>query len=314
MSVSNSSDFNQTRNEIIADALTTLGVYRPGATVSTADYNICSNWLNKIVKAWQAKGIHMWSEVEGTLYLREGINKYTISSSSTDNCGDNAVETNLTAAASSTTLTVTSTAGMTAADNVGIELDDGTRQFTTIVSVDSTTQLTITTGLTSAAASGNSVSTYTTASGKPLHVSSARFKNKEGTEKIVSMQGRDEFMSIPSKDNQGSSINQACYVSNRSDGTMYVYPTPEDASGRLKFSYARMLMDFDAAGDNPDLPSEWLECLTLNLMARVCGVYGKTLQERQEIKQEAAQSLIDMQLWDIDNGSIRVVPGYQDES
>src|SRR5690349_18697247 len=50
----------------------------------------------------------------------------------------------------------TSSAGMTIADNIGIKLDDSTRQWTTIVSIDSATQITVTDALTSSAGQGNS--------------------------------------------------------------------------------------------------------------------------------------------------------------
>ncbi len=314
MATSGSTNFTQTRNEIIADALTTLGVYRPGATVATVDYNFCSNWLNKIVKEWEAQGIHIWAEKEGTLFLREDVNTYTLSSSSTDNAGDDTVETTLSAAASSsaTTLTLTATTGMTAADVIGIELDDGTRQWTTIVSVDSSTALTITTGLTSAASSGNTVFTYTTHASKPLHISSARFRNSDGNDRIITIKGRDDFMAISTKTTSGK-INTLMYAPGLTSTTVYVWPTPDSTADRLKYSYVRMLEDFDASSDNPDFPTEWLSALTLTLMWRVSRTYGKDRQAIQELKADAIEALIEMQLWDSGSGSTTVAPAYRDD-
>lgn len=315
MTVSNSSDFTQTRDQIIADALTTLGVYRPGATIATADYNICSNWLNKIMKYLELPGMHTWSEIEGTLFLRTGINKYTLSSSSSDQAGNDVIETTLSAAASAsaTTLTVTDSTGMTAADNIGILLDAGTRQWTTIVSVVSSTSITITAALTSAAAANNTVFTYTTAVSKPINVSSVRYRTSDGTDVPVFLRGRDEFMSIPSKTTQSSYVNQVFYSANRSDGTMYVWPTPDAATGRLKFSYSRMLYDFDSSSDNADVPTEWLKCITLLLMADVAPVYGKPESTITRVRQEADRCLLEMNLLDLNNGSIRIVPDYRED-
>ena len=53
--------------------------------------------------------------------------------------------------------------GCTRSDTILIELDDDTLHSTTIVSVDTSTTLTITTGLASAAADNNNVYTYTLA-------------------------------------------------------------------------------------------------------------------------------------------------------
>ncbi len=313
MTTSGSYDFTQNRNQIISDALVTLGVYRPGATISTNDYNVCSNWLNKIAKAWDRKGIHMWTQVEGTLFLRVGVNTYTLSSSSTDQAGDNCIETTLSSDSSGTSLTVTSTTGMTALDHVGIVLDDGTLQWTTIVSVDSSTGLTITASLNSSATSGNNVFTFTSQSTFPVSVSSCRFRESSGTDRPVKMLGRDEFMNIPTKTAEGK-INQACYVCDGTDsGRMYVWPTPDSTSDRLRYSYTRRIQDFDQSTDNADLPEEWLEPLTLNLMAKVSGIYGKDTQERQLLAQDAAISLQEMQLFDLDSGSVRLVPNSRDD-
>lgn len=311
MSTSGSTNFNQTRNEIVTDALTGLGVLRPGGTATTNDINYCSNWLNKIVKSWEGQGIHMWKEAEGTLFLLTNVNTYTIAGTG-NVAGIDVVETTLTAAASTTSLTVTSTTGMTAADQIGIELDDGTRQWTTIVSVDSSTGLTITASVSSAASSGNTIFTYTTAVSKPMHISSARFRNTDGTDRMVFLKGRDEFMQIPNKTTTGK-INQAFYTPGLTSGTIYVWPTPDAVSDRLKFSYVKLIEDFDAAGDNPDFPTEWLLTLTKSLMYCIARTYGKTNQDIMQLKQEADQSLIEMQLWDAGQGSLRVVPNYRDD-
>ncbi len=312
MASSGSYDFTQTRDQIITDALTALGVVRPGGTVGTNDLNYCSNQLNKIIKAWEGQGIHMWKETEGTVFLRTGVNTYTLSSSSTDQAGDNVVETYLTAAASGTTLTVTSTTGMTAADNIGIELDDGTRQWTTIVSVDSTTSLTLTASISSAAASGNTVFTYTTHITLPLYISSARFRDSNGTDRPIFIRGRDEFMQIPDKTNTGK-MNQIFYAPGISSGLLYVWPTPDTVDDRLKISYMKQIEDFDSGSNTADFPTEWLDCITLNLMHRVAKTYSKDEKDRQQIKEDAAEALMQMQLWDTDSGSSRIVPNYRDE-
>lgn len=309
MTVSNSTDFNQTRDQIIADALMSLGVYRPGATVTANDTTICSNWLNKIIKSIVARGIHMWAETEGTLFLRNGVNQYTIAGS--DNVGDNVIETTLTTG-SGTALTVASTAGMTAADNIGIELDNNTRQWTTIVSVDSSTTLTITAGLTSAASSGRTVFSYTTTSSKALYVSSVRNRTSDGIDLPINLRGRDEFMMISNKASTGTNINQCFYVPNLTTGTMYVWPTPNNCASRLKFSYQRVLNDFDSSGDTPDVPSEWLECLTVLLKWRIAPTYGKNIQEQAMLQKEANDMLLEMNLWDINSGSIFIQPNLDE--
>lgn len=310
MATSGSSDFTLTRNQIITNALTQLGVYRPGATVGTNDLNHCASILNSMVKSWEGQGIHLWKETEGTLFLRNGINKYTLDSSSTDYSGDNVIDTTLSTAASGTSLTVTSTTGMTAADNIGIQLDDNTMQWTTIVSVNSSTSLTITASVSSTASSGNNIFTYTTHASKPLVITSARFRDENGTDRPIFIRGREEFMQIPNKTSTGK-INQIFYAPTISSATIYVWPTPDSVADTLRFSYTKALEDFDSAGDNADFPTEWLYCITCNLAVAVAGTYGKKLeQENPYMIQEAQRSLAEMQLWDAGQGSTRIVPNY----
>jgi len=317
MATSSSTNYNQTRNEIISDALALLGVIGIAngtmETPTAGDITFCSGILNKMVKAWQAQGIHLWKEREGTVFLREDVNTYTLSSSSTDKAGIDAVETTLSAAATSgaSTITVTSSTGMSVSDNIGIELDDGTRQWTTISSI-STTTITLATTLTDDAASGNTVFTYTTAVGRPLNITGARFRNADGTDRPVTLMGRTEFMQIPNKTTTGKT-NSIFYSPQLSNGKLYVWPTPDDVADRLKISYIASIEDFDSSTDDPDFPAEWLEALTYNLAVRIAPSYGKRLSKNDpEIIAVAADALLRMQLWDSEQASIQIVPNSHD--
>lgn len=54
---------------------------------------------------------------------------------------------------------------------------------------------------------------------------------------------------------------------------LWVYPSPS-GSFTAKFTYRRRLYDFDASTDNPDFPSEWLDCLTYQLASDLVEDYG----------------------------------------
>lgn len=311
MTTSNSTDFSQTRNEIIADTLTLLGVYGQGDTVSTNDYNFCSNILNKMVKAWEAQGIHLWTQQEGAIFLTASQQSYSITSTASDIAGDDVVFTLLSADASSTSLTVDSTTGMTAADKIGIKLDANTIQWTTIVSVNSATTLTITTGLTSTASSGNNVFTFTNRVDRPLHITSTRFRTSSGYERPLEVRGRTEFMNIPNKTETGKA-NQWYYAPKVSTATYYVWPTADDVGDCLRISYVKRIQDFDSSSDTPDLPQEWLEAITYNLAVRVASAYGISTQKlNPDIMVIAASSLQEIELWDAEEGSLNIVPSIE---
>jgi len=308
MAVSSSIDYNDDRNGIIADALTLLGVYRPGATVSSADYTFCSKILNKMVKDWESQGIKLFTQEEGAIFLTDAKHIYTLSATTSDKVGKDPIQTDLTAACSSTTATVTNTTGMTAADNIGIALDANTIHWTTIVSVDSSTSITLTAAPATTASSGNSVYTYTSAVGRPLYIKSARLQMKGSTERKIEVFGRDQYAELPSKQVEGS-ISAIHYSPKVSSGTLYVYQVPSDVNECIRFTYARSIMDFDASTDNPDFPQEWLYALTTNLAVKVASTYGKDVQKAYpQLVNDASTSLIQAQLFDFDEGSSFVLP------
>ena len=64
--------FTQTRNSLITDSLQLLGVYGVGRTVSSEDMSIGVSMLSKMVKAWGAKGLHLWAKQEAVCFSRKG--------------------------------------------------------------------------------------------------------------------------------------------------------------------------------------------------------------------------------------------------
>lgn len=312
MATSGSTDFSQNRDQIIADALQLLGVIGSGETATANDVTFCSNALNKMIKGWQAQGIHLWKETDGFVQLVEDQFKYTLTSS--DKAGDNPIETTLNAAASAsaTSLTVVSTTGMTAADNISIELDANTNHNTTIVSVDSATTLTITSGIATAAASGNRVTVYTTALTRPLNIIECRYHYRSGLERKMKKLGRSEYMSLPTKTTSEGPCTAFYYSPRLSNGFLYVWPVPNETGDNLHITYTKTFEDFDAAGNDPDFPQEWLDCITYNLAVRVAPAFGLTLSRvNPDIIQTAGVLLAEMQAWDSEEGSIKITPNYR---
>jgi len=67
MAVSNSTNFNETAQEIITDALTELGVWAEEESLEAADLERGLRALNRMLKAWQAEGVMIWTYAEGQL-------------------------------------------------------------------------------------------------------------------------------------------------------------------------------------------------------------------------------------------------------
>lgn len=308
MATSGSVDFSMTRDEIISDAYYGLGIYRVGDTISTNDKNYAARILNRMIKAWENDGVHVWTKVEGALFLTDGKSKYTLSASTTDKVGQDPVQMSLTADCTGTTVTVGSTVGVTASDNIGIALDANTIHWTTVASVDSSTQITIASGVSSTASSGNAVFTYTTALGRPLFLLGARLQMKSGIEREVDIAGHTEFMQMSIKQQEGP-VTMIYYQPRVSDGIMYVYMTPNDVNECIRFTCARSIQDFDSSSDTPDLPQECYDALVLNLSVRLAPSKGKNLMKTNpELIQEALRAYNALQLYDTGSGQVNIIP------
>lgn len=315
MARSGSYNFSMNRDEIIRDALLDINVINENQAIPGRVYEHAVRKLQSMIKAWQAEGLQLWNRRQATLFPAYQDEQYSISAASgSDHCANSYVNTTLSAdeASGQTVLSLVSTSDMTAADNIGIELDSGTRQWTTIVSVDSSTQITITTALTGAAASGNTIITYTNKiSDRPLRILDARTVDLDNNKTSVQMEmiGYDQYFNIPVKTTDGRPINY--YYDKLLDaGVMYLFPRPNNVAELVEFTYHEAMEDVDSATDNFDVPTEWTEALTLGLSARLCPKYGK-FEELKTIKPLADEAKKIVTEFDNDEEPLFILPyGY----
>ena len=290
MATSGSVNFTLNRDDIITDALEDLGVIGAGDTPVQDDIDACARKLNMMVKAWMGRGVHLWAIDEATLFLSVGTASYSLGATGT-HCTNTYVQTTLSTdeATSSTSIGLTSASGMSASDNIGIVLDDGTIHWTTISGAPGTTT-TIATGLASAASSGNAVFAYTSKINRPQRILSAYRRNIDGIDTPIDPASRQEYSDLSNKTTQGKT-NKFFYDPQLTNGVLYAWPTPDSASDVIRFWYERILEDFDAVTDNPDFPIEWAEAICAGLVYRIAPKYGKSLAEINFYKNEAEEKL-----------------------
>lgn len=302
MATSGSADFAISRNDIFDTALNMVGVIDDLETASGEQYAKCSLMLNLMVKAWMAKGINLWGMKEATLFLSVGTASYSLGPSGTHST-NTYVHTTLSTdeASGSTSLGITSATGMSASDNIGIVLDDGTIHWTTISGAPGSTT-TIATGLSSAASSGNVVFAYTSKINRPLRIHSAYRRDINNNDTPIELIARADYATLSSKTSEGKTI-QAFYDPQLTNGLLNVWPTPDLATDVVRFWYSRPLEDFDNASDNPDFPIEWGESLIYGLADRLCAIYKPPIEVRNRIKLEANEKLKEALDFDSENVS-----------
>lgn len=281
--------FNRTRNEIIAGALRVLGVIAEEETPLAVTVSNAAEALNMMVKSWVAAGTGLWTRQDLTLFLQHDTNSYIIGPSGT-HCTSSYDDTQIATAAiiGAATITVDDDDGFTSADYLGVELDDGTLQWTTVSGAPVANVITLGAVLTAAAAVDNVVYSYTTKAQRPLFIEDAFIRDVSGSDVPVDIVGQVDYYRLANKTSSGRP-NQIYYDPKLTNGMLYVWPRPTDVSDTLHFKARYQIQDFVNIADNADFPVEWLKALKFNLAINMAPEYG-VIGERYKIIQELAAS------------------------
>jgi hypothetical protein len=266
MTLSGSFDYTVTCDEISEEALERCGAKEIGQPASEDLLETARRSLNLLMKAKQAAGLQAHTKHEATVFLAPSQRQYDIGPTGDDFATESSqvIRTTLGAAALAlaTTITLEDDTGIEDDDYIGIILDDGTIQWTTI---DDVSAGTIGEGLTSAASAGNAVYTFTDKMQRPLKVSTFRLVDSEGNEApLMPPLSREAYQRLPNKDSEGSP-SQIYYDPQLENGVLNVWPVPEDAASWIEFTAMRPVDDLDESTDNLCVPQDWLEPLAAEL-------------------------------------------------
>lgn len=307
MATSGSSDFNSTCSEIIKDAARKVRALRGGQTALAA--GVMLDWrraLNQMVKTWQAEGLHVWTVSEATLFPQAEQVSYGAGASATDHITQTFVQTEISAdeASGQTVISVDSVTGISANDHIGIVVDDGTIHWSTVSGTPSTT-VTIADALDDSASSGNAVFAYTSRIVRPLRIVDARRHNIDSADDTpIEVVARLDYQALSRKTETGT-ISQLFYDRQLGAGSVKLWQPPDTVEDIVKFTWWRPIEDFDAAGNNPDLPQEWIGCLMWNLALWMAPEYPVSTELFAIIKQMADDTKATMMGFDREEESVR---------
>jgi len=304
MATSGSIDFVVNRDAIITESLEQMGVLAEGQSPSTDQLTSMGRTLNMLVKTWQADKLNLFAIQKVYVYLEKDKSAYNLSSTTTDNFSKEYNRTSMKVAGVSTDLTidVNSITGATNGDYIGIKLDDGTMQWTTINGVPSGDTITISTALTGATGINNTVYFYTLKANRPMKIMNVLLSDSVSNSDIpIWLVSRDEYTTLPNKKNDGA-VNQVWYDPQIGTGVLSVWPQSDSVDKYLTLYVQRTLEDFDAATDDADFPQEWYLPLAFNLAAVSCSKYGVPRVERSHILSMASYYYEMAQSFDIEEG------------
>jgi len=312
MATSGSTTFTSTLEDIIKDALLVLNVSNPDESVAPQDGALATRVLNRMIKAWQAQGIHLWKKSTATVFLQKDQLEYEIYSTG-DHATESYIETTLGAdkATGQTTITVTSSTGMTAADYIGIEQDDNTIHWSTIDTVSDSTTVIIDDALTDDASFGLKVYAYTTRVSEPFNIYSMVRESESAIDTPMNYLSYEEYFQLPNKTSSGVPVSYN-YDRQLGKSLLKVWPVPDNVNDLVKITYEQKIEDFVSNPNTPDFPQEWHDALVLNLAAKLAHPFGRDNPGGSYVtlKQDAQEALILAMSFDNEQGSLYFQPDF----
>lgn len=331
MATSGTVTYQNTRDDVVKGALRLVNAYDPENTAGPTANQIsnAAETLQQILKFWETFGVHVWERKYGVVFPQQNQGTFVLGSPGpagdhatlSSPIGSNYVATTLVSggSAGSTAIIVTSvnsplnTAGnaaFTISDtyNIGIQLDTGAVQWTTVSGAPSGTTVTLAAALTSGATAGNYIYCYQTKLVRPLRLKDGFLRNMgQGNDTPAKIISREEYNRFGMKASPGTPI-QLYYDVQATVGHLYVYPT-FNASDKLMFiEFEAPIQDITGSTDNFDLPQEWMLPLRCNLAYWIAPEYEVTSEKFGMIQSQAEKSLGQVLGWDQEDASVLVQP------
>lgn len=195
---------------------------------------------------------------------------------------------------------------------IGIELDGGTRQWSKVVNVNSSTTVFIADALTGAAAINNNVSSFPDLLDRPIDILDLRRATTTTTNSEIQAikWSRQQYFAQPDKTSQGT-INNWYYSPQLTDGRLYIWQTANNVNQVAKFTYERPLEINEDTADSPDFPAEWFLTLAYNLAFQIGPEYRLPDNRLANIKAIADEMLEDALGHDQEDSSLNIMPDFR---
>lgn len=301
MALSGTYTLTRTALEIYTEVLEILQVIGDGETITTAMKAKITPTLNNMLKAWEARGMHLQTFTEGSLFLQVGQNEYDFTDSSTM-LANTYFQTALSQdeIATATTITVDDVSNISNTDNIGIIDANNNLFWTTVNGAPSGDVVTLTDALPTAVTSGSVVFSYPAVTFIPVRkikANGVRRKEPNDYEIPINFESRQDYFDLPNKNQRGLPI-QAYYSRQEPQGIMYLWTTPDNAQSVINFSYERETQIITQDSDNFDLPSYYTEALVFNIADRIKLKFSTSPERSAEIKAEARRSLDEAENYD----------------
>lgn len=304
-----------TRDTILEDAAEIGGILDPeGVELSARQKVRICRYLNNMIKSWQADGMQVWIRKNVGIVLQKNVSTYSFNwEQQTFNpriFSGSYIQTTL-SSGSGTTIQVADTGGMSALNSFGsptfvaIERTNGSYFYANISSIDSVTQITLSSGGTDYLVGGY-VYYYTILAPRLSRIYAGYVRSPQGFDTPVRVITRDEYNLFGVKTTPGQTV-QVFYDMGWPTATLRVYPTT-NVSGYLLFLEGMYPFQvFTEPSDMPDFPEEWINAIVYGLAEEIAFRYGMD-EKRLAVVAQKAKYWRDMALGMSQENSIYMQP------
>jgi len=284
MSTSGSYSYTVNRDQIIRQAMLTIGKLDESEVPNAQEISDCAFVLNLMIKQWQGRtdfspGLKVWTRRRGYLFLNSTTGQYSVGPTATG--WTNSFVGPLTtavAASAATSIVVSSATGIAATYNIGIQLDSGALYWTTVSSVSGTT-VNLSAALPSQSSSGSQVYCYSTTAQLPLTIETALLRDNQNSDTPLRILTVQDYDMLPNKaDPKNIGDPTAIYYEFQLDNANLFTDVgaANDVTKYIVMTFLETIQDVLSASDNFEYPQEWFLPLALGLSKQIAPMFNAT--------------------------------------
>jgi len=303
--------FQLTLAEIIANSAGLIQVGTDGEDMAPEDYQRSIIAVNLAVLEMQAQGLHLTSYRVGYLFLQPNQYKYVIEDENSTNeywsrqLTSDQVETD-------TVLAVSDTDDIQVDDIIGVTLDDGSLQWTTVSAYDSVAlTVTLADALTGDAGEDNYIFNYRTALKQISRLQQIWRRDNYVNDVPISMIGQQEYDVLPFKTTSPGLPSQAYYFRGLPKGTLFLWTIPVNSTYIIGFWYESKLGQMKNQTDVMDLDQFYYPAFTYTVALRLCDVFAASAQVKASIQMTQEELMAQALSYDDEGLSVKISPNIR---
>lgn len=142
---------------------------------------------------------------------------------------------------------------------------------------------------------------------RPNRIIQARWSTTLGIDTPIWIVGRQEYFDQPNKTVTGKPV-EIYYDRQLTEGVIFVWPTADDATDTVKFTYEGSIENIDLVTDDLPFPIEWGEAVTWNLALRLISRENASQEAERRVTMRATEFLDDVLAFNNENTPLEFYP------